>query len=116
MDVWAVRATAAEVVGRVRAGGGPELVEAVTYRFVGHSRSDPGQVPARGRARPLARSATRCVVAAARLRDEYGLAADEVDAIDRERRGAPRARSSNPRSPPRSRSRPSGAEFAVARG
>ena len=43
MDVWAVRATAAEVVGRVRAGGGPELVEAITYRFVGHSRSDPGK-------------------------------------------------------------------------
>jgi TPP-dependent pyruvate/acetoin dehydrogenase alpha subunit len=43
MDVQAVRAAAAEVVGRVRAGGGPEFVEARTYRFVGHSRSDPGK-------------------------------------------------------------------------
>jgi TPP-dependent pyruvate/acetoin dehydrogenase alpha subunit len=43
MDVAAVRDTAAEVVGRVRGGGGPEFVEARTYRFVGHSRSDPGK-------------------------------------------------------------------------
>ena len=42
MDVDAVRAAAGEVVARVRAGGGPEFVEARTYRFVGHSRSDPG--------------------------------------------------------------------------
>ena len=43
MDVDAVREAAGEVVGRVRAGGGPEFVEARTYRFVGHSRSDPGK-------------------------------------------------------------------------
>ena len=43
MDVSAVRETAIAVTGRVRAGGGPELVEALTYRFVGHSRSDPGK-------------------------------------------------------------------------
>src|SRR5262245_26729127 len=43
MDVWAVRALAGEVVERVRSGSGPEFVEAATYRFVGHSRSDPGK-------------------------------------------------------------------------
>ena len=42
MDIRAVRAAAAEVVERVR-GGGPVFVEALTYRFVGHSRSDPGK-------------------------------------------------------------------------
>ena len=43
MDVRAVRTAAREIVERVRAGGGPEFVEARTYRFVGHSRSDPGK-------------------------------------------------------------------------
>jgi TPP-dependent pyruvate/acetoin dehydrogenase alpha subunit len=41
-DLWAVRAAAAAAVARARDGGGPQFIEALTYRFVGHSRSDPG--------------------------------------------------------------------------
>jgi TPP-dependent pyruvate/acetoin dehydrogenase alpha subunit len=42
-DVWAVREAAAEAVERARRGDGPCFIEALTYRFVGHSRSDPGR-------------------------------------------------------------------------
>jgi acetoin:2,6-dichlorophenolindophenol oxidoreductase subunit alpha len=42
MDVFAVHETASDAVATARAGGGPVFVEALTYRFVGHSRSDPG--------------------------------------------------------------------------
>lgn len=41
MDVLAVRSLMREVVGKVRAGQGPFFVEARTYRFLGHSMSDP---------------------------------------------------------------------------
>jgi TPP-dependent pyruvate/acetoin dehydrogenase alpha subunit len=80
MDVRAVRAAAQEIVGRVRDGGGPEFVEARTYRFVGHSRSDPGKYRPEGE---LERWQERdpLVVAEALLRDELGMAADALAAI-----------------------------------
>ncbi|SNX65368.1 pyruvate dehydrogenase E1 component alpha subunit [Streptomyces sp. TLI_55] len=40
-DVVAVRDTVARLAGRARAGEGPALLEAATYRHFGHSRSDP---------------------------------------------------------------------------
>jgi pyruvate dehydrogenase E1 component alpha subunit len=41
-DVEAVHAMARATIERARAGEGPSLVEAVTYRHGGHSRADPG--------------------------------------------------------------------------
>ena len=82
MDVWAVRAAALDVTERVRAGGGPEFVEARTYRFVGHSRSDPGKYRPPGE---LERWQERdpLVVAETRLREEQGVEADDVAAVGR---------------------------------
>jgi TPP-dependent pyruvate/acetoin dehydrogenase alpha subunit len=42
MSVWTVRDAAARAIAHAREGKGPAFVEALTYRFVGHSRSDPG--------------------------------------------------------------------------
>jgi acetoin:2,6-dichlorophenolindophenol oxidoreductase subunit alpha len=42
MSVWTVREAAVRALDHVRGGNGPAFVEALTYRFVGHSRSDPG--------------------------------------------------------------------------
>jgi pyruvate/2-oxoglutarate/acetoin dehydrogenase E1 component/TPP-dependent pyruvate/acetoin dehydrogenase alpha subunit len=41
MDVLAVRAEVARAVERARRGEGPTLIEAKTYRWFGHSHSDP---------------------------------------------------------------------------
>jgi pyruvate dehydrogenase E1 component alpha subunit len=44
MDVLAVREAALEAVERARAGEGPTLIEALTYRFRGHSLADPDEL------------------------------------------------------------------------
>ncbi|MDE3093111.1 MAG: thiamine pyrophosphate-dependent dehydrogenase E1 component subunit alpha [Acidobacteriota bacterium] len=42
-DVDAVYAVASAAIERARAGEGPSLIEALTYRHGGHSRADPGK-------------------------------------------------------------------------
>jgi pyruvate dehydrogenase E1 component alpha subunit len=42
-DVEEVYRTAQAAIGQARDGGGPSLIEAVTYRHGGHSRADPGK-------------------------------------------------------------------------
>lgn len=42
-DIDAVHEAASEAVERARRGGGPSLLEMKTYRFRGHSRSDPAK-------------------------------------------------------------------------
>ncbi|ACK68083.1 pyruvate dehydrogenase (acetyl-transferring) E1 component, alpha subunit [Rippkaea orientalis PCC 8801] len=46
MDVLAVRSVAQEAIARARAGEGPTLIEALTYRFRGHSLADPDELRA----------------------------------------------------------------------
>jgi pyruvate dehydrogenase E1 component alpha subunit len=43
MDVLAVHEATAEAVNRARSGGGPTLMESMTYRFRGHSMADPAR-------------------------------------------------------------------------
>lgn len=44
MDVLAMYTAAQEAVARARAGEGPTLIEALTYRFRGHSLADPDEL------------------------------------------------------------------------
>jgi TPP-dependent pyruvate/acetoin dehydrogenase alpha subunit len=83
MDVQAVRAAALEVTQRVRGDSGPEFVEARTYRFVGHSRSDPGKYRPPGELDRW-RERDPLVVAEATLREAHGLGDEELTAIVRD--------------------------------
>lgn len=47
-DVVSVRSVATEAIARARDGAGPTLVEALTYRHEGHSRSDPASYRPKG--------------------------------------------------------------------
>ncbi len=78
-DLWAVRDAAAAALGSVRAGRGPAFIEARTYRFVGHSRSDPGKYRPPGELEAW-RERDPLRVARARLADEYGV--EEATLVD----------------------------------
>jgi len=88
MDVFAVRDVAAEAIARARAGSGPTLVEAMTYRYYGQYEGDtqtykPPREVAEQRARdPLLRfrATTSGGIHAGLLDDIDGQMAAEVDA------------------------------------
>jgi pyruvate dehydrogenase E1 component alpha subunit len=85
-DVEAVHETAQTTIAQARSGGGPSLIEAITYRHGGHSRADPGKY------RPddeVAAWKARDPVPTYRARLEAdGVAPTDLDAIETEARDA----------------------------
>jgi TPP-dependent pyruvate/acetoin dehydrogenase alpha subunit len=79
MDVWAVQAAAREAVDHARAGSGPAFLQTLTYRFVGHSRSDPGAYRRPGELETW-RSRDPLTVAEERLLAE-GVSKEQLDEI-----------------------------------
>lgn len=65
MDVFAVRNAARQAIDYIRGGNGPYILEMMTYRYRGHSMSDPGKY---------------------RTKEEVSSYKDEKDPIDRIRR------------------------------
>jgi acetoin:2,6-dichlorophenolindophenol oxidoreductase subunit alpha len=77
-DLWAVREAAATAVEHARGGTGPAFIEALTYRFVGHSRSDPGKYRKPGELDAW-RERDPLTIARGRLVTEVG--ADRIDQV-----------------------------------
>ena len=82
MSVWTVREAARNAVAHARGGEGPVFIEALTYRFVGHSRSDPGAYRPDGELDQW-RERDPIVVLRAQLAAE-GVDAGKLDEIERE--------------------------------
>ena len=80
-DIWTVSATAAEAVKRAREGGGPQFVESLTYRYVGHSRSDPGTYRKPGELDEW-KLRDPLLVARTGLAERYGTTEEALDGVD----------------------------------
>jgi pyruvate dehydrogenase E1 component alpha subunit len=90
---------ARQTIGKARAGGGPSLVEALTYRHGGHSRADPAKYRPEAEVRewmardPITRYRPRLLEAGigeAEIREIETRAQQKVDAATEEaRNGAP---------------------------
>jgi pyruvate dehydrogenase E1 component alpha subunit len=85
-DVEAVYFCARDAITAAREGGGPALIEALTYRHGGHSRADPGKYrPAEEVSGWLARDP---VPAYRKVLTARGISEDVLDAIDERARAA----------------------------
>ena len=82
-DVFAVRAAAAEAIEHARSGKGPAFLETMTYRFVGHSRSDPGKYRKPGEMDEW-KKRDPLILGRRALEERYGIDEGRLDQIDAE--------------------------------
>jgi len=81
MDVVAVREAAEAAVAHCSAGKGPYLLEMKTYRYRGHSMSDPGKYRTREEIQKM-RSERDCIEAARQRLIELGVDEEALKQID----------------------------------
>ena len=83
MDVLAVRGAIEEALKWVRAGKGPIVMELKTYRYRGHSMSDPAKYRTREEVQAM-KDSSDCIDHAKRDLEALGVTEDELKAIDKE--------------------------------
>lgn len=81
-DVASVREAARAALARARSGGGPTLIEAITYRLAGHYQADPQTYRSAGEVEK-ARGVEPLVVARRRL-VEMGAPPEDLDQLEEE--------------------------------
>ena len=92
MDVMAVRETVIEGIAKVREGAGPGFIEAMAYRFHGHSMADPSnyrdneEVQENRSRDPIDKFREDCLEAGKIEATDLELAAEKVDLVVQEAR------------------------------
>ena len=83
MDIFAVQAAARQALDYVRSGSGPYILEVMTYRYRGHSMSDPAKY--RTKEEVSSMKEDRDPIAAVKvLMEKEGIKEDELKNIDKE--------------------------------
>ncbi len=82
MDVEAVRAAGARAIAHARAGKGPMILEMMTYRYRGHSMSDPAKYRTREEVQQM-RDTHDPIEHVRKLLLDDGVGEDELKAIDK---------------------------------
>ena len=88
MDVLAVRDAGAKAAAHCRSGKGPYILEMLTYRYRGHSMSDPAKYRSRDEVRQVRSEKDPIDLARARLLALSDVTEDEIKEIDVEVRAA----------------------------
>ena len=84
MDVRAVKAAGARAIEHARSGKGPYILEMLTYRYRGHSMSDPAKYRSKDEVQKMRTERDPIEQSRARLLNEHGVTEDELKKIDAE--------------------------------
>ena len=84
MEVHAVRAAGERAIAHARDGKGPYILEMLTYRYRGHSMSDPAKYRTRDEVNKMRTEHDPIEHLRARLIEEHGISEDDVKKIDKE--------------------------------
>ena len=84
MDVLAVKAAAEEAVAHVRGGKGPMILEMKTYRYRGHSMSDPAKYRSKEEVNKMRAERDPIERVRQMLLDKLEASEDELKAIDKD--------------------------------
>ncbi len=87
MDVRAVKAAADMAVKHVRSGNGPIILEMVTYRYRGHSMSDPAKYRSRDEVNKVRDEQDPIAMVRTRLLKKGAVTEEDLKVIDKEIRG-----------------------------
>jgi pyruvate dehydrogenase E1 component alpha subunit len=84
MDVRAVKAAGEKAVAWVRDGNGPYILEMLTYRYRGHSMSDPAKYRSREEVQDVRQHHDPIEMARARILEKKIADEDELKAIEKQ--------------------------------
>ena len=84
MDILAVREAASRALDDIRAGNGPYILEMVTYRYRGHSMSDPQKYRTKEEVEGYKTQQDPIERVKALLAKEHGVSEDDLKPIDKE--------------------------------
>ena len=84
MDVLAVKAAAEEALERARAGDGPTILEMMTYRYRGHSMSDPAKYRSKEEVAKMRETHDPIDLMRKKIDTVGGVSEDDFKAIDKD--------------------------------
>lgn len=82
MDLFKVREAAAEAVANIRVGNGPYLLEIKTYRYRGHSMSDPGNYRSKDEVEDMKNNHDPILNFVSVIQKEYGVTEHDIEIIE----------------------------------
>jgi len=83
MDVFEMQKAAKRALDYIRAGNGPYILEVLTYRYRGHSMSDPAKYRTKEEVTDM-KDNRDPIVKVRNLMLEHGMNEDEIKVIDKE--------------------------------